>query len=814
MQNPGQMFMAAQKISKLYHNRPIFISNNGKGYLYLCVQVTFFVLLLSNGLYAQWKEIKIPGGSSAVSFEYNNWIIADISDSLFRSTDNGTSWHLFMNGFGEYEYSSQVSIHEGVLVSTEQFRGGNYYDLTDSIWKRADVPDQFKSIPKYNVLGPFFNGKYRYVTIKNNEDSVSTITNGLYVSTDTGQSYQKITELPPSEVLFELRAWQGKALYADAQWNDSLTGKHEQGKFISSDFGYSWKPFVFPSVEGAIDRQNIFLTDSVVIVLVRINDSTDNNYFKLFRSFDYSDTWKEIRKGYVDSFVRFNKVMSVADGVRLIRAPDRYAEYGFYDLMNTNDSMIFRQFSDRSLKLNAITAVNNGYLISTQLGVCRADTELTITDYLSLALMKGEPVYLFSQGSKIVSCDIADIGTGSTPYGKSYNTDFGIRGYWTSEDGGKLWKRVLLNEKTRLSGYPWKRSGENLYATGGYVGRDEGAFLRSSDNGDNWHVISSIPPYSVTQNFLIEDNHVLTVGLGKPMNGDWTPETSAFYSSDLGITWSPLCSGFTYFSPYFTFAIDNNSIFVTTSQADFPWRTRDYGNTWGTNSRFLDSGAYQYTLQKIGKYILTFANHWVDTVKYTVVYRTTDRGLSWEEVGEGLNEFKNSQFTYDFFMERNGVLTILLNSPNYLFYNSFDTGKTWVRSMLNPPNTTILYDSDLHNDGDNIFLNARGRLWKLEEPNLLSIAKDVEKTNLPTMNSRLYSGERNSITVSVTKSINQDMQIELFDILGRTTAVINNDQIFVEKGNIQFYVPKVPIGIYILVCRVGDSHETRKVIIE
>jgi photosystem II stability/assembly factor-like uncharacterized protein len=164
---------------------------------------------------SQWHPTSGPGGGSILSIDAQGArVFLGGGNGAYRSTDNGNSWTLCINGLTSTNLYSIVSAQSKVFAGTS---GGLFMSTNggDS-WTRSD-----SSTISKNVFGLAAYGTALFAGISSD---------GVYKSTNGGTSwFQSSAGLPTGTLVWSL-SFIDSTLFAAA----------ENGVFFSTNFGDSW----------------------------------------------------------------------------------------------------------------------------------------------------------------------------------------------------------------------------------------------------------------------------------------------------------------------------------------------------------------------------------------------------------------------------------------------------------------------------------------------------------------------------------------------------------------------------------------------
>ena len=197
----------------------------------------------------------------------------------------------------------------------------------------------------------------------------------------------------------------------------------------------------------------------------------------------------------------------------------------------------------------------------------------------------------------------------------------------------RVWGPVLEPVPVLVEAIAFDRNGYAFAATSGMYLSGQG-ILRSTDNGNSWSPSNTGLPENTTVQAL------LSAPNGDLFAGAWTqgPLTGCLYRSpDDGNTWARSDSGLVGPSVCLAMMADSTGdLFVGVQGGESAvYRSTDNGTSWLPTTAFTLNGCYALAVHSDGT---IFAG-----TSMTGMFRTTDKGLTWEEIDNGLtNPFVNA----------------------------------------------------------------------------------------------------------------------------------------------------------------------------
>jgi photosystem II stability/assembly factor-like uncharacterized protein len=374
------------------------------------------------------------------------------------------------------------------------------------------------------------------------------------------------------------------------------------GLFISSDNGGSWT-----NVNNGIPAINTYAL---------AYDSTNiyaGNYTGVFRSGDNGANWVEINNHltarFISSFASIGSYLFTTSqyGGGLYRSADNGETW---ELKNNGLPYFYTSLS-LSTEGNALFV--NGYLAS----------PLGYYDYVSYDF--GESWALFEQNLPEVEYIFSHINIGDTII---VNTDG--NGVLRSLDGGITWNPINTGLESIIdpnTGLYLAVPSMYLYDTTLFIGTTNGIY-RSTNYGENW-TYSGLQGVNVGYFAFesIESNLFAATQYNSGYND------VVFRSSDNGLTWETISSGITQFATehFQKFYVMNTHLFLQTDNATF-LMTSDYGENWSNISSSVSGGGMDNFNVTESDSVMFISSY------YTGIYASTDDGLNWIDISNGIND--------------------------------------------------------------------------------------------------------------------------------------------------------------------------------
>jgi photosystem II stability/assembly factor-like uncharacterized protein len=493
-----------------------------------------------------WIRFTIGSTHNYVSslFSYNNYLFIGTSQCVFRSSDDGLSWDSLTTGF-TIEEKPRINC----FTSNSKF-----------IFAGADTKGIFRSSDDGNSwvkINPAVNQQQVWALCTKDSLLFAGTTVGIYVSSDNGNSW-----LPSNNGLpTNLRYPNGKSrlpvtiiTYIN---NKLFAGLEQEGLFVSTDNGISWKEtskefhkFRISNIIG--DSGNLLLSSDSGILLSRDSGSTwtpfktepishckisaldHSNLYAcssngIFFSSDFGKNWivsnKGLSKNYIRSFAVKGNTLFAETGSGLFKSTDNGKNWGFLSQNELNYG-------------SSYIAANEKYLfVGTSRGIYfSSDDGLTWTikfekENIQDLLVKGNLILAQTNPGFCRSTDNGNNWTIDKHYrALSKFTECGgyifaksIDKLLRSSDDGLSWDtaKVLVKHFDLESMID---DGKNLYA----VIRSDGSIFKSTNKGADWTIIKNkggfyIQSLFASDKYFFATNDYRGIFISLNKENDWIP---------------------------------------------------------------------------------------------------------------------------------------------------------------------------------------------------------------------------------------------------------------------------------------------------
>ena len=719
---------------------------------YCFVFTVFIIFLISFLTSAQWNPTNGPyGGKINCVASTGKRLLAGTNSGLYYSTNNGESWQIdtavcpidyILRGY----YNLEVIDSIVVVVSDKDFvpRFSTDYGVT---WHPGLVTGSSSSYP------PIFDIKDNILAFILQPTSIFIDTfsiNDNYMEKDViGSRFFHYVENMPGDTILQCLTFSG----------DNILLGTSVGLFMTADSGKTWI-----KSDSGITRKNV--------TALKANDNytfagTDSG--GVFRSDNNGETWVQMNSGLttlsIKTFgIKGNNIYAGTKGGGVFLSTDNGDNWTPINTGLTN------------LNINSITFDGDQVLVGTD----------------------GSGVFTYNNSWTPINEGLS--ATEITSFIKKDNNLYaGTKGggVFLSTDNGYNW----INRSsglTNLDVQALTAKGNNLFA-----GTNGGGIYRSEDDGNTWRTVNSGIFQKYIYSLAANDNY-LFAGTNLPPN--YPPNTGIYYpwpdsiliyrSSDDGNNWSVVSDTGAYLIP-FIFSIDNN-IFTA------PWRrllrSTDNGTTWSLS----DSGLAFSLMPGIPYAFATNGNKLFAGTYNNGIYVSTNMGVSWSHV----NNNKLQRVTA-FTTSNNNIFaynsSYSSNSSNISLgvYFSQDNGTSWniLEDSINERNTQGFFAPEINamNVNNNyLFIGTKNRgVWKYPIENLVSVQ---EKTNNQPNNYELFQNYPNPFNpnTKIQYSIPKEsfVTIKVYDILGKEITTLVNERKAIGNYSFNFNANNLPSGVY------------------
>jgi photosystem II stability/assembly factor-like uncharacterized protein len=324
-----------------------------------------------------------------------------------------------------------------------------------------------------------------------------------------------------------------------------------------------------------------------------------------------------------------------------------------------------------------------------------------------------------------------------------------------------------------------------------FAGTGDGVFI-STNNGNSWFKKSFGIEHADVYSLLTLDNKIFAAIFGKTEKG-------IFLSEDFGNNWYKRSYGIANDTVY-SLAANDNYIFAGTLRGLF--RSADYGNYWeksGLEGNPINSITTRGSNIFAGSVIST------EFGPLDVVFISTNNGESWSDA---IYLENNPQY------EGDGVTTLTIKD-NYIFvgthngvYLSADNGNSW--ATKNGGLSPDLWVSSFDISGDYIFMGTRGDAG-VYRAKISDLVLDVKEDDPAPVDIYFYPNPVSDyLYIDISAEFEPVQSIEIYDQLGRLLKNVPSNSL--ATHTLSIFVGDLSPSIYFLKIQKHGSYIYKKFI--
>lgn len=258
-------------------------------------------------------------------------------------------------------------------------------------------------------------------------------------------------------------------------------------------------------------------------------------------------------------------------------------------------------------------------------------------------------------------------------------------------------------------------------------------------------------------------------------------------------------------------APSNSDVVYAGTDDSHVWVTSDSGLTWREISeslpeRWVTRVAVDPTDESVA-YVTFSGLRWTSPQPH--VFRTTDMGLTWEDISFGLPDTPVNTIAVD------------PDYPSFLYvgadvsaYYSPDYGKTWHALGQGLPMVSV-YDFAIHAPDRLLVAGTHGRsMYTLDLSVLTSVASPTPAAPVSFTLQQNYPNPFNPAT-AISYSVNREafVQLMVFDVLGRKVATLVNERLPAGSYQSWFNGEGLASGFYWYRLQAGDQSVQKKMVL-
>ncbi len=502
------------------------------------------------------------------------------ADSVYRTTDNGTSWQNITNGLpADYHYAL-LTIDNTVFI--QEIYANTFYSSIDKGASWKVVKKGWAAGEQLQASAAM--GKYLFAAT-----DVS-----LYRSSDNGLTWSKTMDSLPKSVNVIALGAVGSRLFASTNF----------GVFVSLDSGKLWSP----SAQGLPAGQYLLSFTNIGTVIFAA--SHDNG---VFASTDLGQSWVSVSKGLatVDArygFAVMDTDLLVGTDIGVFRATKTSDKWTFSNsgivnytpvsafaktaeglAVSTRGRGIYLTFTDGDQWVPSNTGLSrDGRFVSELINLIEYKGALfTASTYEGSVFRStngGSNWTDLFPGRTINSSDIFTVG--GTKVFINLTDSLSLNNIFYSDGDLKLWSQIYPGSQ---SIFAFAEMGSSLFAASSY-----GLVFRSTDGGSHWKIVN-IPNLTSYVLSLAVIGNTLFAGT----------QDGAFVSTDEGASWKEISAGLTDKNVSKLLAVGTNLFALT---LDGVFLTKDNGANWINVSNGLPAGAPLSVLYASPTYLFAGVN--------------------------------------------------------------------------------------------------------------------------------------------------------------------------------------------------------------
>jgi photosystem II stability/assembly factor-like uncharacterized protein len=364
----------------------------------------------------------------------------------------------------------------------------------------------------------------------------------------------------------------------------------------------------------------------------------------------------------------------------------------------------------------------------------------------------------------------------------------GVAGIFRSSDHGLTWAQANAGIRiASLNSVVVTLSGSVL-AAGGYGNFPE--LYRSSDNGNNWALISDNTHADV---FLVHPSGAIFMG---------SYALGVHRSTDDGLTWTPVNTGLDHRSPVAMTATPSGTTIVGTYQAAY--RSTNNGDSW--TSCFPDAAVISLAADTEGRLFAGTSapgTYWIGTGLWV----SLDQGLSWQQVGESFGDIP--------------LVSLVTNSLGHIYaatdsagvFMSSDHGTTWLEvnsGLEGSALCCVAMDEEEHVLAGTV----QNGVYRTLESSVTTV-RPLYGVNFtgPSLFFNYPNPFNSTTTISFSLPRSAETNLSIFNLLGEEVTTLVSGPLDAGTHTVQWNAANHPSGAYFYRLQTGDFLETRKLIL-
>lgn len=615
-----------------------------------------------------------------------------------------------------------------------------------------------------------------------NGDLLAGAIEGFFRSTDDGETWDwngidedvRCLALTPSGVIIAGTTSTGVLRSTDngSTWNPSnqglpsdyflssvvlpsgtvYLGSYTQGLFVSTNDGSDWSSV--PTVTGSIRSLSI----SSIGTLLAGSEG------QIFRSTDLGTTWTAVDVGENSALIR--SILVAGTGTIIVGTVDD----GVYRSTNDGVTWIESSMGLASRTIRGLTLNSAGNVISAP-------------DWSALHVSTddGESWSAISGFEGNTRTYILKVHANGYLFGATAES-----GLCRSTDGGTTWFPLspVFYEKliTAL----------NIAPNGDiFAGIFQEGVIRSTDLGVTWQQ-TGLSTGNIESLTSTHSNHLFAGTIG---DGIYT-------SSDDGISWVNYPISSSNFQ-CFAFAVGNSGqVFAGTLDGVF--RFDSTSDSW----QLVNTGIAHLDIRALATYSgnIVYAGSTVGGV-----YRSTNDGESWEQIG--LNLYS----TRDMVVDKSGILYVgagsnITPTVDWSTFRFSPAGSSFERITSGLGRDSVTNSIDI-SPANYLFAATNGGIFRSTDSIVTSSPEDIFQPNTFSLSQNYPNPFNPSTDINYQLAISNFVSLKVYNLLGQEVRTPVNEKMEAGEHRVTFNAEGLPSGVYIYRIQAGEYSASRKMVI-
>ena len=277
-----------------------------------------------------------------------------------------------------------------------------------------------------------------------------------------------------------------------------------------------------------------------------------------------------------------------------------------------------------------------------------------------------------------------------------------------------------------------------------------------------------------------------------------------YRSTNNGTSWDLVLATASYTSVPSLIIIDSNIFAGTSGISSGVLRSSNNGTTWAVDDTIFRGGGGTRAFVVIGTNLFAGTN--------TGVYLSTNSGLSWSPVNNGLPDYVNNY----------GWITTLAVSPNGAGGNNLFAGTDTAGVYLSTNNGTSWtaigmtnsYVNALVVSGTSLFVVTYSQIWRRPLSDITGVEDQSNEIPTQFILEQNYPNPFNpTTTIGYVLQEKNNTKLTLINVIGEEVAILVNEE--QDKGyhTVTLNAANLPSGVYLYKLQAGNFIETKKMLL-